>query len=125
MSGFIGPAITANGLTFVPAATPLGQVPPGASGLYEVRSNGVLLLELDGGPIAFACSNDERGRPGGGPGFLVSVFAYGSQMRFMFGTATVTKRRLGLADKPALACWQFARAILDQATAPGVTACAA
>lgn len=125
MSGSIGPAITANGLTFFPAGTPRAQMPAGASGLYEVRSNGVLLLELDGGPIAFACSNDDHGRPGRGPGFLVSVFAHGDKLRYMFSTATVTERRLGLADKPSRAHWEFARAILDQATAPGVTACAA
>jgi hypothetical protein len=86
--------LTFNGRRFIPARQ--ADVPAGVAGRYRTRKSGVLLMDLDGKPFGFVCSNDDYGRAGRGPGFLVSAYSTTEGTRYMAGAASVTLEKLGL-----------------------------
>lgn len=81
--------------------TPLG----GTAGWYKPGVNGVLLMNPDGTPFAFASRN--------GGGFLVSAHMYDGRVRYMFSMTSRDEERLGATTMRD--SHEIARAVLNQA----------
>lgn len=89
------PTLTVNGRTFAPDGR--GAAQDGACGRYRVRKSGVLLMGLDGDPFGFICFNDDLGRPGMGPGFLVTAERLpNGRVWYSHGAAERTEDALGV-----------------------------
>lgn len=88
--------LMANGRRFIHEKR--ADAPEGAAGRYRIRKSGVLLMDLAGAPFGFICSNDDYGRAGRGPGFLVTAFEYEGKIRYMHGASRDTEWRLGIPE---------------------------
>lgn len=108
--------LTFNGRRFIHEKQ--GAVAEGVTGRYRTRKSGVLLMDLAGEPFGFVCSNDDYGRAGRGPGFLVSAFKADDGIRYMHGATRDTENRLGITEETRCSHRQeMCASILRQAAA--------
>lgn len=108
--------LTFNGRRFISARQ--ANVPAGVAGRYRIRKNGVLLMDLAGEPFGFVCSNDDYGRPGRGPGFLVSAHNTERGIWYMHGATRDCENRLGITEETRYSHTQeMCASILRQAAA--------
>jgi len=108
------PVLQLNDLAFVHVRSKAADRPATFSGLYDVRSGGVLLFEPDGTPFALACANGDHGR-WRGPGFFVTAREYEGKIWYAFSTTEQTERRLGIHGQSHSQQTRAARALIDQA----------